>query len=138
MKWRIFFFYFSSYMHTNIFVCIKAHQINAFVIDYIIYRVAVTPAVTAALVKKGFTVNIEKGAGVSAKFRDDDYARAGAKIVNLETALASDIILKVRQPHESDIPLLRENSTIISFLYPARNKQLIDTLSKKKISAFGM
>lgn len=88
--------------------------------------------------KKGFTVNIEEGAGFSAKFRDDDYAQVGGKIVNAQTALASDIVLKVRQPHETDIPLLRDNSTLISFLYPARNKPLIDTLSQKKMNAFGM
>lgn len=88
--------------------------------------------------KKGFTVNIEEGAGFSAKFRDDDYSKAGANIVNSATALSSDIVLKVRQPHDSDIPLLRDNSTLISFLYPARNKPLIDKLSSKKMNAFGM
>lgn len=102
------------------------------------YRVALTPAVTQTLVKKGFTVNIEEGAGFPAKFRDDDYSNAGANIVNASAALASDIVLKVRQPHDSDIPLLRDNSTLISFLYPARNKPLIDKLSTKKMNAFGM
>lgn len=90
------------------------------------------------MIKKGFTVNIEHGAGVDAKFRDDDYAKAGAKIVDAKNALQSDIVLKVRQPHESDIPLLRDNATLISFLYPAKNKALIDQLSKKKMNAFGM
>lgn len=97
-----------------------------------------TPVVTAALVKKGFTINIEEGAGYSAKFRDDDYANAGGKIVNSNTALSSDIVLKVRQPHDTEIPLLRDNSTLISFLYPARNKPLIDKLSAKKMNAFGV
>lgn len=92
---------------------------------------------TTALVKKGFTINIEEGAGFGAKFRDDDYAKAGANIVDSNTALSSDIVLKVRQPHDSDIPLLRDNSTLISFLYPARNKALIDKLSAKKLNAFG-
>lgn len=99
---------------------------------------ALTPTVTAALVKKGFTVNIEEGAGFAAKFRDSDYANAGGNIVNTSTALSSDILLKVRQPHDSDIPLFRDNSTLISFLYPARNKALIDKLSAKKMNAFGM
>lgn len=87
--------------------------------------------------KKGFTVNIEEGAGFPAKFRDEDYSNAGAKIVNASAALASDIVLKVRQPHDSDIPLFRDNSTLVSFLYPARNKPLIDKLSTKKMNAFG-
>lgn len=83
-------------------------------------------------------MNIEQGAGFEAKFRDADYANAGANLVDAKTALSSDIILKVRQPHDTDIPLLRDNSTLISFLYPARNKPLIDQLSQKKMNAFGM
>lgn len=90
------------------------------------------------MIKKGFTINIEQGAGFDAKFRDDDYSNAGAKIVDAKTALQSDIVLKVRQPHDNDIPLLRDNSTLISFLYPAKNKALIDQLSAKKMNAFGM
>lgn len=82
-------------------------------------------------------MNIEKGAGFAAKFRDDDFAKAGANIVNSNVALSSDIILKVRQPHDCDIPSFRDNSTLISFLYPARNKTLIDKLSAKKMNAFG-
>lgn len=101
-------------------------------------RVALSPAVTAALIKKGFTVNIEYGAGFEAKFRDTDYANAGANLVDAKTALSSDIVLKVRQPHDTDIPLLRDNSTLISFLYPSRNQTLIDQLSQKKMNAFGM
>lgn len=112
-------------------------EINGSHIFIFTYRVALTPVVTAALVKKGFTVNIEEGAGFAAKFRDDDFAKAGANIVNSNAALSSDIILKVRQPHDSDIPLLRDNSTLISFLYPARNKTLIDKLSAKNMNAFG-
>lgn len=101
-------------------------------------RVALSPSVTAALIKRGFTVNIEQGAGFEAKFRDADYANAGANLVDAKTALSSDIVLKVRQPHDTDIPLLRDHSTLISFLYPARNKLLIDQLSQKKMNAFGM
>lgn len=101
------------------------------------YRVALTPAATSTLVKKGFTVNVEAGAGFEAKFRDDEYKKAGGNIVNDRTALQSDILLKVRQPNEVEIPLIKPNSTLISFLYPAKNKKLIDELSKKNMNAFG-
>lgn len=100
-------------------------------------RVAITPAVTATLVQKGFTVQIEQGAGFEAKFRDDDYAKAGGKIVDAKSALDTDILLKVRQPHEQEIPLLKERSTLISFLYPAQNKELINKLADRKLNAFG-
>lgn len=52
-------------------------------------RVALTPSVAATLVKKGFTVNVEENAGVDAKFRNSDYERSGAKIVNVDTAFNS-------------------------------------------------
>lgn len=88
--------------------------------------------------KKGFKVNIEKGAGFEAKFRDEDYSSVGGSIVDSNKAFDSDILLKVRQPLESEISSLRDNSTLISFLYPAQNKDLINHLSKKKINAFAM
>jgi hypothetical protein len=52
-------------------------------------RVALTPAVTQALIKKGFTVNVEENAGVGAKFRNDDYAQAGGAIVDTKRAFES-------------------------------------------------
>lgn len=48
-----------------------------------------------------------------------------------------DIILKVRQPLENEVINFKENSTLMSFLYPAQNKQLVDQLGKRKINAFG-
>ena len=52
-------------------------------------RVACTPAVAATLTKKGFTVEVEKGAGLGAKFRDMDYEASGAKIVDRKTAFGA-------------------------------------------------
>ena len=52
--------------------------------------------------------------------------------------LSIDIILKVRQPLESEIGLFKENANIISFLYPAINKPLIDKMAEKKLTAFGI
>ena len=61
-------------------------------------RVALTPTVVSALVKKGFTLHVEENAGMGASFHNDDYQNAGAKIVSKSGAYASNIILKVRQP----------------------------------------
>merc|ERR1719228_70100 len=101
-------------------------------------RVAITPAVTAMLTKKGFTVNVESGAGTLAQFRDDAYAAEGAKIVDRAAAFQQDITLKLRQPSVEEAALFRDNSTLYSFLYPAQNKDLIETLGKKQLTAFGM
>ena len=62
-------------------------------------RVALTPIVVSALAKKGFTLNVEDGAGLGASYPNEDYQNAGAKIVSKEAAFASNIILKVRQPN---------------------------------------
>jgi len=101
-------------------------------------RVACTPAVTAALTKKGFTINVQEGAGKLANFRDEDYAAAGANIVSKEKAFNQDITLKLRQPSLQEVNLLRNESTLYSFLYPGQNPDLIKALGAKKITAFGM
>uniref|UniRef100_A0A0A9ZAR2 NAD(P) transhydrogenase, mitochondrial n=1 Tax=Lygus hesperus TaxID=30085 RepID=A0A0A9ZAR2_LYGHE len=101
-------------------------------------RVALTPAVAATLVKKGFMVNVEEGAGVGAKFRDSDYKSAGANIVKTEGAFANDLVLKVRQPLDSEVAHFKPDTTLISFLYPGQNKPLIEKLAERKINAFAM
>lgn len=101
-------------------------------------RVAITPAATAMLVKKGFTVHVESGAGTLSQFRDDDFAASGAKIVDKNTAFKSDIVLKLRQPSIAETGLFRDEGTLYSFLYPAQNQDLINALAKRQITAFGM
>jgi NAD/NADP transhydrogenase alpha subunit len=51
--------------------------------------VALTPAAVATLVKKGFTINVEDGAGLESKFRNEDYTSAGARVVDKGTAFHS-------------------------------------------------
>merc|ERR1712168_470035 len=101
-------------------------------------RVACTPANTALFTKKGFTVNIQEGAGRLSNFRDEDYAAAGGNIVSKEAAFAQDITLKLRQPSLEEVALLRDEATLYSFLYPGQNPDLVKALASKKITAFGM
>merc|ERR1712227_451212 len=101
-------------------------------------RVACTPANTALLTKKGFTVNIQEGAGRLSNFRDEDYAAAGANIVSKEAAFKQDITLKLRQPSLAEVAMLRDEATLYSFLYPGQNPDLLDAMAKKNITAFGM
>ncbi|KAK7020545.1 NAD(P) transhydrogenase beta subunit-domain-containing protein [Favolaschia claudopus] len=106
-------------------------------------RVALTPQNAALLRKKGFAkVLVEKNAGASkscadAQFPDEQYAAAGATIVSRdELFAASDILLKVRPPQEGqEIQQIKEGSTVISFLYPVQNKQIVDTLASNKVKA---
>jgi H+-translocating NAD(P) transhydrogenase len=102
-------------------------------------RVAVSPAVVSNFVKKGFNVVIEENAGALAKFHNDQYEAAGAKIADVKTTYSNDIILKVRAPEINEIrTYLKEGSNLISFMYPAQNKELINELIKKKITSFAM
>merc|ERR1712156_1269015 len=101
-------------------------------------RVACTPANTALLTKKGFTVNIQEGAGRLSNFRDEDYAAAGGNIVSKDAAFKQDITLKLRQPGLEEVALLRDEATLYSFLYPGQNPDLVNALAAKKITAFGM
>jgi len=101
-------------------------------------RVAITPAATAMLVKKGFNVNVESGAGTLSQFRDEDFAASGANIVKKQEAFTQDIIMKLRQPSMEEAKLFREESHLYSFLYPAQNPDMIKALADRKLTAFGM
>ncbi|XP_023224456.1 NAD(P) transhydrogenase, mitochondrial-like [Centruroides sculpturatus] len=101
-------------------------------------RVALTPAAASTLVKKGFTVNVEENAGQEAKFYNAEYEAAGAKITDLKSTFESDIILKVRAPIDAELGQFRERSNLISFLYPAQNRPLVDKLAKLNMNVFAM
>ncbi|MFT7388263.1 MAG: NAD(P) transhydrogenase subunit alpha [Candidatus Endobugula sp.] len=103
-------------------------------------RVATTPEAAQQLQKLGYDVAIESGAGEAAKFRDNDYRSANVTIIdNIETLYAkADIILKVREPTEEELALLREGQLFVSFLAPAQNPKLLKILADKKVSALAM
>jgi NAD(P) transhydrogenase len=85
-------------------------------------------------------VLVERNAGVEAQFLDEQYAAAGATLVSKDEVFrSSDIMLKVRPPLlGQEVEALKEGSTIISFLYPAQNKSIVDTLATGKVDAFAV
>ncbi len=109
-------------------------------------RVAATPETVGQLVKLGYAVAIEAGAGEGARFADEAYRQAGAEVVADTRALwaQSDIVLKVRAPqqqpqlgvHEAD--LLRERATLLSFIWPAQNPELLERLKARRITVIAM
>jgi NAD(P) transhydrogenase len=101
-------------------------------------RVALVPATCATLIKKGFSINIEEGAGASANFSNAEYEAAGAKVVPKQRAFHSDIVFKVQKPSMEEVAALRDENTLYSFLYPAQNKELVDALAKKRATVFAM
>ena len=103
-------------------------------------RVATTPEVVNWLQKLGYDVSLEAGAGAEANYSDAAYSEAGAEIVTDIKTLwdSSDIILKVRAPDDNEIELLHDGQTLISFIWPAQNKSLMEKLSAKKVNILAM
>ncbi len=109
-------------------------------------RVAATPDTAKRLQKQGFTVLIETGAGIEASFPDAAYEAAGCTVVDGPVALyaEADIVAKVRPPGyhpaagSEEVELMKEGTTLISFLWPAQNTSLVEMLAERKISALGM
>ena len=94
-------------------------------------RVATTPDVVTQLIKLGFDVAVESGAGTKASYSDDAYREAGCEVIDSATELwsKSDIVLKVRAPEGDEAPRLRSNQALISFLWPAQNPELLKQLT---------
>lgn len=103
-------------------------------------RVAITPQNVTLLKKKGFgNVVVERGAGVEAGFLDAAYEAAGATLVEPGHVWAkADIVLKVRGPNPTEIDRMQPGATVISFLQPAQNKDLVDRLAQRKVTSFAM
>lgn len=102
-------------------------------------RVATTPDIVVQLQKLGFQVSVESSAGVNAKFSDQAYINAGADIVDDSGVWAeSDIVLKVRAPSDDEIEKLQSGQTLISFIWPAQNKELLDKLAARNVTVMSM
>jgi len=101
-------------------------------------RVAMSPAACKTLVKEGFNVAIEDGAGAEAKFSNTEYESAGAKIVGKEAAFSSDIVFKVRAPSTDEVGMLKGGSHLVSFLYPAQNEDLVNKLQEHNVTSFAV
>ncbi|KGY10527.1 Re/Si-specific NAD(P)(+) transhydrogenase subunit alpha [Vibrio sinaloensis] len=105
-------------------------------------RVAASPKSVEQLLKLGFDVAIESGAGELASFDDAAFESAGATIVSKEQVWQSDLILKVNAPlsdeQNDEIALLKEGATLVSFIWPAQNPELMEKLSSKNINVLAM
>ncbi|AJI83452.1 NAD(P) transhydrogenase subunit alpha [Yersinia enterocolitica] len=101
-------------------------------------RVAATPKTVEQLLKLGFTVAIESGAGHLASFDDAAYQDAGATITDTTDVWQSDLILKVNAPLEEEITLMRAGSTLVSFIWPAQNPELLQKLAERQVTVLAM
>ena len=102
-------------------------------------RVALTPEVVKGLVKKGFEILVEQGAGVNSFYADDAYTAAGATIVDSTKCYSdADVVLKVNAPQPDEVGKMKKGTILISFMFAATNPQLVEACSKAGISAFSM
>ncbi len=108
-------------------------------------RVATVPEVAEKLIKLGFSVTVESGAGAAANFSDEAYRAVGCDIADPAGVWSeSDIILKVRgpeiHPEQSidEVARLREGGSLVSFIWPAQNPELMEKLAAKKATVIAM
>ncbi len=103
-------------------------------------RVATVPEVAEKLIKLGFKVAIESGAGDAANFSDDAYRAAGTEIIVGASNLwaASDIVFKVVVPTAEEVGLMREGGTLIGFVWPAQNPELMTRLAARKATVLAI
>ncbi|MCB0363747.1 MAG: Re/Si-specific NAD(P)(+) transhydrogenase subunit alpha [Bdellovibrionaceae bacterium] len=109
-------------------------------------RVALTPDTAKKLQKMGFTLQIEAGAGAKADFTDEAYRKVGVTVVDdCKTLWAtSDIVMKINPPQQHsqlgthEIDLLKPEGHLISMIWPAQNKDLVDRLAAKRATVISM
>jgi H+-translocating NAD(P) transhydrogenase subunit alpha len=101
------------------------------------HRVALNPDVAAQLIKMGVKVQVQKDAGLASYFTDDAYRAAGVDIVDNAFSDA-DVVIKIQRPDASEISKMKEGAMLVSFLWAAQNRDTIDQLNNRKITALGM
>jgi len=103
-------------------------------------RVATVPEVVEKLIKLGFGVCVETGAGAAANFDDASYEAAGARIASSAAELyaGSDMIFKVRAPTPDEIVLMKPGSTLVSFVWPAQNPELMQAMAARKLTVLAI
>ena len=103
-------------------------------------RVATVPEAVVKLVKLGFAVVVESGAGELAQLSDADYVEAGASIAPNAAALwsGSDIVFKVRAPTPDEVALMHAGQTLIGFIWPAQNPELMQLLAAQKVTVLSI
>jgi H+-translocating NAD(P) transhydrogenase subunit alpha len=102
-------------------------------------RVALTPDGVKKAVQLGYQVSFERGCGVAAHFSDEAFVAAGATPLDpTELWSQSDLLIKVQPPASDEVARMKSGSAFIGFLWPGKNKEIVDQLAAKSITAIGM
>ncbi len=100
-------------------------------------RVSMVPSGVAAFVQHGHRVFVEKGAGMGSGIPDEDYTRAGAEVLDSAENVWSraELVVKVKEPIESEYPLLRPGLVLYTYLHLASNEQLTRALLDRQVTS---
>jgi H+-translocating NAD(P) transhydrogenase subunit alpha len=101
-------------------------------------RVAATPQTVGQLIKLGYEVVVESGAGAASSFSDAAFTEAGAAVGSAEQVWAADVVLKVNAPDNAEIAALRDGATLIGLISPALRPELLEQLSTRPITVLAM
>jgi len=101
-------------------------------------RIASSPTAVKALIKLGFTVLVQKGAGIKASFTDKEFIEAGAEIVAKKKCWQCDLVFKVNAPTLDEAAQLNDGATLISFIAPAQSPELLSLLESKSVNTLAM
>ncbi len=98
------------------------------------HRVGLTPESVKVLAESGHTILVENNSGFEAGFTNEDYQKAGAKIIDSaqEIFSSSEIIVKVKEPQIDEVKMIKENQIIFTYLHLAAAKELTEGLIKSK------
>lgn len=101
------------------------------------YRVALLPSAAYQLIKRGHEVIVERGAGAGAGYPDADYEAAGATVSasHREVFGRADLVVKVKEPLESEYELLRPDQILLTYLHLAASRSLTEALLKSGVTA---
>ena len=99
-------------------------------------RVSATPHSVAELIKAGYTVRLESGAGDASFFYDEDYKEKGSEIIAEKNKLIQDanIILKVTPPTIEEINLMSKGSVCVSFFQPTIDLEKVNAMAKNEVT----
>lgn len=101
--------------------------------------VGATPKTVERLIKQGFEVYIEEGAGKKAIFSDEEFKSEGANIVKTPQEIYSmDLVLKVQPPTFDEVKMMKEGLVLLSYLWPDQHPELIKQLAERKVNAIAM
>ncbi len=102
-------------------------------------RCALSPEAAAKLVRLGATVVVEAGVGKHCDWPDTAYTDAGATLAkSRKDTLKSDCVLRVRKPPKAEVQDMKKGAVHISFLDPFHERELVDELAKRNVSALSM